>query len=146
MGVCPMATRDPKTGRFPKGSGIPANGPGWGGAAKGAGTKARFSADSQPPPELKSAGHAEGKALREMLAPHKATLVDVWVQIATDPMQPAAARVAAANAIADRLEGKPAQSVDLTSKGDKIPGYVMTAPAEIEDAEAWATQHKPKAP
>lgn len=36
--------------------------------------------------------------------------------------------------------------LDLTSKGERLPGYVMTAPAEIEDADAWATQHKPKAP
>jgi hypothetical protein len=111
MGVYSMTARDPKTGRFPKGSGIPANGPGWGGAAKGEGTKERFSDENQPPGEVKSAGHAEGKALREMLAPHKAELVNTWLAILKDPTQPAAARVAAANAIADRLEGKPSQGI-----------------------------------
>ncbi len=33
--------------------------------------------------------------------------------------------VPAFNAIADRMEGKPAQGVDLTSKGEKIEGVIV---------------------
>ena len=91
-------------------SGIPAGGAGYGGRAKGASTS-RFTPENQPTPEQKAQGVVEAKALRELLAPHKAAIVETWVSVLTDPLAPHAAKIAAANAIADRLEGKPAQAI-----------------------------------
>jgi hypothetical protein len=140
-----MTGRDPKTGRFPKGSGIPANGPGWGGAAKGEGTKERFSDENQPAGEVKSAGHNAAREVRELIAAKRVALAEKLLTLAENG-ETQAIQLQATNAALDRLMGRPAQSVDVTSGGEKLPGYVMTAPAEIEDADAWATQHKPKAP
>ena len=91
-------------------SGIPAGGAGYGGRAKGASTS-RFTPENQPTPEQKAQGVVEAKALRELLAPHRAAIVQTWVDVMNDPLAPHAAKIAAANAIADRLEGKPAQAI-----------------------------------
>ena len=63
-------------------------------------------------------------------------------EIHGDPSQPAPARVAAAQALLDRAWGKPSQSVDMTSKGERM-GYVIPAPPEAASTEEWTEQHKP---
>ena len=123
-------------------SGIPAGGEGQG-PKKGA--KPAFSDTHQPSGEEKSAGKAVAAEIRERIAAKRHELVDRLLTL-SEHAENEQVRLAATNAALDRLVGKPAQSVDLTSGGDKLPGYVMTAPAEIEDAQAWATRHKPKAP
>lgn len=64
-------------------------------------------------------------------------------EIAADQTAPPAARVSASTALLDRAWGRPQQAVDMTTKGEKLTGYVLSAPPEIEDADDWATQHKP---
>ena len=49
-------------------SGIPAGGPGWGGEARTYPKRSPITAETQPPPEHKSAGQMEAKAYRERLA------------------------------------------------------------------------------
>jgi hypothetical protein len=117
---------DPKPPRkpagFAKGSPLykPPGGDGYGGPARGY-SRGKITAERQPEPEAKSAGKAEAQTLREMIAPHRAEIVATWRAIATDSASPAAARIAAAAHMADRLEGKPAQYVEhLTSDGTPL--------------------------
>lgn len=76
-----MTTRDPKTGRFPKG-----NGAGWG-PAKGKG-KPAFNADNQPPPEAKAAGWDVAREIREKIAARRNEIVDAEISRAVDLAHP----------------------------------------------------------
>ena len=102
----PSRARDPKTGRFPKGSGLPATGAGWGGPANG-----RFAppigSGYQPPGAAIGAGIKAARTAAEAARPHAVRMVEVWRQIAEDETQPAPARVVAADKIVERAEGKP---------------------------------------
>lgn len=62
--------------------------------------------------------------LRELLEPHKAEVVETWLSVIRDANAPHAARVAAANALADRLEGKPAQTVQGPPDANGAPTAV----------------------
>ena len=117
----------------PKGSGIPAKGKGWGGAAKGAGTKAPVAAVQ---PLSNDAAYMANKdqAAEQMRA------VLYGVAISGDNEH---ARIAAADKLLDRLEGKAVQRQDVTSAGERI-GYVIAAPAESESVDEWARDHAPK--
>ncbi|MDE2469814.1 MAG: hypothetical protein KGL35_14010 [Bradyrhizobium sp.] len=98
-------------------------GPGWGGPAKGKG-KPKFSAENQPAPELKSAGHAAQRTAREVAIAHAEAAAQVWIDVMNDPAQPAAARVAAASKIVEHAEGTPvARSIVATTDN----------PADIDD-------------
>lgn len=129
------------SGTRPKGSGIPAGGAGWGGPARGASTN-RYSADNPPDQKAAKRGKEMAAKLKELLSDHIGSVAETWLTIMLDPTQPAAARIAAAEKIAERVEGKVTQPADITSGGERI-GYVITAPAEAEDADAWARQHQP---
>ena len=84
-----MAERDPKTGRFPKGSGMPATGRGWGGPARG-----NYDATRPPSPgRPRGVRNGEGKRarMREYLAPYSEHLAQRWLEKALDPTDPHAA-------------------------------------------------------
>jgi hypothetical protein len=84
------------------GTNLPASGKIW---DEGKPAKA-FSADHQPPPGAQEAGKADAQTLRELLSPHKRRVADTYLRIMDDDAAPHMAQLAAANAIADRLEGK----------------------------------------
>lgn len=121
-------------------SGIPARGEGWGGDAGG--LKPEFSAEYQPAGEAKSAGKEAAKTARDVAKTHAVAMAELLAAIAKDPTAPPGTRVDAANKLIERAEGKAAQSVDMTSRGERV-GYVIPVPPEIEDAAEWATRHKP---
>lgn len=106
-----MPERDPATGRFPKRpstSAGPKGGKGWGGPANGQGAP-QFAAGDAWTDHVRALSrdprHAEAKAaLREL---YLRTLVDVAV---TAPES--SARVAAADKLADRVDGKARQAVE----------------------------------
>lgn len=108
--------------RPPGGEGM---GAGWGGAAKGDAAMAEpFTADNQPPPEAKAAGHAEAETLRQMLSPHKRAVADTWLGIMNDPLQPAAARNVAAEKVA-LYGGTPQPSTNLAGPGgEPLPSSI----------------------
>jgi len=84
-----MAERDPKTGRFPRGSGMPATGKGWGGPARG-----NYDATRPPGPgRPRGVRNGEGKRarMREYLAPYSEHLAQRWLEKALDPTDPHAA-------------------------------------------------------
>jgi len=104
----------------PKGSGIPAKGPGWGGPARGA-SKSRI-----------DAGPA-GDAIRAM-ARDPAVIADK--EQAAEQMRNVLyglalgaenehARITAADKLLDRLEGKPLARNDLTSGGEKVATFTI---------------------
>lgn len=98
-----------------KGSGIPAGGAGWGGPARG--TRAAFSAERQPSMRARIGAAerrvAEAATLREMLRPHLSAAAQTWLDVMLDEAAPAAARIAAAEKVAERVEGKVAERVAL---------------------------------
>jgi hypothetical protein len=49
--------------------------------------------------------------LRELLEPYRADVVTTWVNVLSDPNASARDKITAAEKIADRLEGKPAQTL-----------------------------------
>lgn len=121
------------------GHGGPAKGRGWGGDPKGASAAQKLApAGDDYSDQIRALSrdpkHAEAKApLRELA-------LTAWVEVIKDAAHPQ--RVVAAEKLMDRLDGKPTQPTDLTSKGERM-GYVITAPPESEDADAWAQQHRP---
>jgi len=108
------------------------NGAGWGGPAKGPGNKGpgpgRGITNRSVADLMAAAGARELAAER-------------WLAILNDPAHPKHAEMIAK--AADRMDGAPTQHQDLTSGGQRL-GYVITAPAEAEDADAWAEQHQPR--
>lgn len=107
--------RDPVTGRFPRGSGIPARGGGrgYGGPARGT-TRAAFTPERQPDPEAIKRGIAMSKRLKELLGGHLDAVAKTWVEIMNDPRQPAQARISAAEKIAERVEGKVTDKLEVS--------------------------------
>ena len=99
---------------------------------------------NQPPTEAKIAGQQAAQTAREVAKASAAEMAALLLGIARDEANPPQVRVDAANKIIERAEGKPAQSVDMTSKGEALGGSVIAAPAEAPDADAWAKQHKPR--
>lgn len=100
------------------GSGIPAGGAGWGGPAKGKGTGGpKLGVENlmpgdhgQPRPtaEAVAAGKSRAERMRAILD-----------EIASDPKAPPQARVAAADRLLDRIEGKPVQT-NLNANVDDV--------------------------
>lgn len=106
------------------------NGAGWGGSAKGAGNR-----KAGP-----GRGHTHRTVADLMIAAGcRQIAAERWQAILDNPAHPKHAEMVAK--AADRMDGAPSQ--DVTSKGERI-GYVIPAPAEAEDATAWAEQHKPR--
>lgn len=70
----------------PKGSG-----PGWGGPAKGARRgdgRAAYTADTQPSPDAKRAGHEVAAEIRARIAEHKDAILDAQLARAKDALNP----------------------------------------------------------
>lgn len=106
----------PRTsGTRPKGSGIPAKGAGRGGPAKGAGKRVSLE-------EARAMRwHPDNLAAKAEAA---ARMKDVLHAIALTG-ENEHARISAAGALLDRIEGKPLQRQDVTSAGDKIAPLVV---------------------
>lgn len=119
-------------------SGIPARGAGYGGPASNA-PRTPFTPDNQPSPEEKVAGHDVAREVRDRIAARRFEITDRLIENAISGTE--AGSNAAGQYLLNRLGGTPVASVDLTS-GGKALGYVIPAPAEIEDAEAWAKLYK----
>ncbi len=125
-----------KTTRVGNGAG---KGPGYG---PGAGPSAPpFTADNQPAPEAKSAGKQVAAEIKAKIAEHKDAILDAQLARAKDAAHPQGH--AAAEALLNRIM-PPESKTDVTTNGERL-GYVIMAPAEAEDAEAWAKQHQPQA-
>ena len=122
------------------GHGGPKAGAGWGGPAKGAAELRPLAPKGDPYSDaVRDLSHApDVLANAEQV---KAQMRAVLYQIALAG-EAEAVRMNAADKLLDRLEGKPVQRQDLTSKGERI-GYVIAAPQEAESSEAWAKQHQP---
>ena len=119
-------------------SGTPAQGAGYG---PGAGPAKAFTADYQPPGEAKSAGKEVAAEIKAQIAARKESILEAQFKRALDPLHPQGH--AAAKDLLDRI-APPESKTDVTSNGERL-GYVIMAPAEAEDAEAWARQHQPQA-
>lgn len=114
-------------------------GPGYG---PGAGPSAPpFTTDNQPSPAAKSAGKEVAAQIKAQIAARKEEILAAQFHRALDPAHPQGH--AAAKDLLDRI-APPESKTDVTSNGERL-GYVIMAPAEAEDAEAWAKQHQPQA-
>jgi hypothetical protein len=128
-----------------KGAGVggPAKGAGkglgWGGPAKGASTSRIRPGDPdriQPmsnTPEVKPAG----AVLREYIRPHLQALIEKQLQLAQGADQLA---LAASQALLNRID-PPQTKQDVTSDGKAVQ-YVIAAPPEDEDADAWQARQQ----
>jgi hypothetical protein len=97
-------------------SGIPAGGPGWGGAATGTKNK-----------PLQGAGPGRGH-VDPARVERRERMMGVLLEIAEKGAQESA-RVAAANAVLDRIDGKPAQTqINATPEEAAAMGYVVIPP------------------
>lgn len=133
----PRTPRNPGSGKAP--SNAPARGAGWGGPAKGASTT-----------RLKPRGDAESDRIRTEMHSHAAwtqerrervadEMRDLYYGVAKDDAEPTPNRIAAADKLLDRIEGKAVQRTDVTSKGERM-GYVIEVPPEAPDVETWERQ------
>lgn len=106
----------------PKGSGIPAKGPGkgpgWGGPAKGAGTR-YVKGEVQP---LQGQGRTPAVLADKAVAAEQMRQVLYGIALEGENDH---ARIAAADKLLDRLEGKPLARSDLTSGGDKVTTFTI---------------------
>ena len=118
------------------GHGGPASGAGYG---PGAGPAKAFTADNQPAPEAKSAGKEVAAEIKAQIAARKEEILAAQFTRALDPAHPQGH--AAAKDLLDRI-APPESKTDVTTNGERL-GYVIMAPAEAEDADAWAKQHQP---
>ena len=98
---------------------------------------------------LEPKGDPESDAIRALIRdpkneeakrPLRELAYGVWVEVCKDQQHPQ--RVVAAEKLMNRIDGMPKQQTDITSGGERI-GYVIEAPAEAPDADAWAAQHRP---
>jgi hypothetical protein len=109
-----MTERDPATGRFPKGSGVPAGGAGNGPPKE----RAAFTPDAQPPALHKVVGKEVAQEVRARIAARKHEIVDRLIDNALhgETAQSNQAGIYLINQVA----GTPAQSVDVTSDGGPL--------------------------
>jgi hypothetical protein len=119
-------------------SGAPAQGPGYG---PGAGPAKAFTSEQQPTGEAKSAGKEVAAEIKAQIAARKEEILAAQFTRALDTAHPQGH--AAAKDLLDRI-APPESKTDVTTNGERL-GYVIMAPAEAEDAEAWAKQHQPQA-
>lgn len=93
-------------------SGTPAGGSGYGGGKRGAGTP--FAPGNRPDPERRLEGKIKAGVARALAAGHVPAAVEVWREVMMDRAAPPAARVAAAEKMVERAEGKPEQPVSVS--------------------------------
>lgn len=129
-----LMERDPKTGRFPPRN-APATGQGWGGPAKGQGQQG---AGPGRPPGVKN---GEGKAAQAKAALEDAAplAVQTVIELAQDKADPRALQ--AALAVLNRVGLHEKAGIEHSGA---VTGFVIAAPAEAEDAAAWAKAHSPQ--
>lgn len=94
------------------GWGGPAKGAGWGGPAKGDGDATRFTLETRPGSAVTMAGRIKAEALRLLLAGDIPAVAETWRSIMNDPTANPAARIQAAEKIAERVEGKVSQPIE----------------------------------
>lgn len=129
-----LMERDPKTGRFPPRN-APATGQGWGGPAKGQGLKEP--GPGRPPGVKNGEGKAaQAKAALEDAAP---LAVQTVIELAQDKADPRALQ--AALAVLNRVGLHEKAGIEHSGA---VTGFVIAAPAEAEDAAAWAKAHSPQ--
>ena len=137
-----MRTKTTRVGNGPghggPASGTPAGGHGYG---PGSGPAKAFTSEQQPTGEAKSAGKEVAAEIKAKIAEHKDAILDAQLARAKDTEHPQGH--AAAEALLNRIM-PPESKTDVTTNGERL-GYVIMAPAEAEDAEAWARQHQPQA-
>ena len=117
-----------------------AGGPGWGGPAKGASISRIRPGD---PDGIQAMSHdADVKARR---AARAADMEDVLHEIAVTSIAPQfdATRVNAAAKLHAIIEGSPMQRQDVTSKGERLGGYVVRGPTPVESATEWLETYAP---
>jgi hypothetical protein len=105
-------------------SGIPARGAGYGGPAKPKPRKA-FTAEEQPTPEAKAAGHEAAKTAREIAKEHAEEMARLMVTIARDVTAPLPTRLDAANKLVERAEGRAAQAIGGDPNGVPMKTVVV---------------------
>lgn len=108
-------------------------GDGWGGPAKGPGNHGPSAGYIKP--ELLEAIQADKARRLEILKDHILSLALTAERQET--------QLQAAIAYCNREEGTPVARQDVTTQGQRI-GYVIPAPPEAENAEAWTEQYKPR--
>ena len=116
-------------GTRPKGSGIPAKGKGWGGAAKG-GSASRI----KPGDPDGIAAMGNDPAMRARNAERAEQMRGVLYGIALDG-ENEHARIAAATAFLNRVEGMPKQATDVTSGGEKVATFTIVTGVPRADAD-----------
>ena len=104
-------------------SGIPARGAGHGGPASG-GKRKKFTADAQPSPEAKSAGHEAAKTARQVAIEYAESMARLMVDIANDPTAPVQSRLDAASKLIDRAEGRAAIAIGGDPNGVPVKTVV----------------------
>ena len=117
--------------------GGPANGAGWGGPARGASTS-RLSTSGDIYSDQVRALRFDGEhmARKEAVAAQmRAVLYAVAIEGEAE-----AVRVAAADRLLDRIEGKPKQALDATLRQAPM---VLHVPDEEPDHDAWAKKYAP---
>jgi len=108
------------------------NGPGWGGAAKGASTAAK--AEIAPPfVPGDQGGPGPAETAKSMArAERNELMLDVYEEIAFSRVEPPMARIAAAEKWQDRVIGKVPQRAEMTGK-DGAPLIVVTGVPRADD-------------
>lgn len=113
------------------------NGAGWGGPAKGAST-ARIK-PGDPDGIQAMSNDAEVKALADA---RRLKVMAFYERVVDNEAETTPNRLNAGDKLLDRIDGKPMQRQDVTSKGEQI-GYVIAAPEEDESPEAWQARQSP---
>ena len=93
-------------------TGIPAQGMGWGGDAKGAGMV--ITSDNQPerpPPEVMEARKAAKLSAAELARPHAPDAIALYVEVLNNPLEGSFNRMAAADKLLARGYGNTTQTV-----------------------------------
>lgn len=120
-------------------SGIPAGGPGWGGPANGRGSDKPAAPPIADPKAAAAAAHTpQAEAKRRASIASAEELKGVLSDIALNDKAPDMARIAAADKLLDRIEGKPVQKTELTGKdGGPLASVVANSTDPIEAAKAY---------
>ena len=107
------------------GDGHQASGEGWGGPTKGAG---------QPPGNRLAGRRPEGAERQARLADKQAAadrMLVILNEIAEDAEEPTMARIAAANGVIDRIEGKAIQRIAATPNAETVQELRHIDPEEL---------------
>lgn len=109
-----------------KGAGIggPKRGAGRGGPASG-GKRVKFTAEMQPSPEAKSAGHEAAQTAREEAKRYAVEMLQLIRDIARDPTAPHHARSDAAEKVIARAEGRAAIAIGGDPNGVPVKTVVQ---------------------